>query len=225
MQNNPGFIFDMDGTIIDSMAYHLQAWEKTIEDLGGNLKGEALLKQLYGKGNEVLERIFGKGVFTDEFMEHVGIQKEADYRYLYAPHLTLIDGVHNFLASAHKKDIKMAIGTASNMPNVDFVLNGTGIRHYFKAIVSADDVTESKPHPATFLQAAKLIEVLPSNCVVFEDAPKGVEAALRAGMKAVAITTLHTTNEFAGYENIIATMPDFKDADIEKLIYLVTRKN
>jgi beta-phosphoglucomutase-like phosphatase (HAD superfamily) len=89
------------------------------------------------------------------------------------------------------------------------VLDNLNIRHYFKTIVSADDVTISKPHPETFLKAAKLLGVDAANCLVFEDAPKGVEAAQNAGMSSVVLTTMHEKEEFAGYNNIIRYTKDY----------------
>jgi beta-phosphoglucomutase-like phosphatase (HAD superfamily) len=97
-------------------------------------------------------------------------------------------------------------------------LDNLNIRHYFSAIVSADDVVESKPHPEVFLKAAYLLGVDPSACVVFEDAPKGVEAAARAGMKSVAITTLHAEHEFKGLDNILFFTPDYTVSDMRELL-------
>ena len=91
----------------------------------------------------------------------------------------------------------MAIGSAAIPFNIDFVLDHLDIRKYFSAIVSADDVKISKPDPETFLRAADLLNVKPSDCLVFEDAPKGVEAARRAGMNCVVLTTMHNRNEFS----------------------------
>ncbi len=95
-----------------------------------------------------------------------------------------------------KNRIPMAIGSAAIPFNIDFVLDNLQIGKYFSAIVSAEDVGISKPHPETFLKAADLLNVNPSDCLVFEDAPKGVEAANSAGMKSVVLTTMHNRNEF-----------------------------
>jgi beta-phosphoglucomutase-like phosphatase (HAD superfamily) len=103
----------------------------------------------------------------------------------------------------------MAIASAAIRFNIDFVLDGTNTRGYFEAIVSADDVETSKPHPETFLSAAQQMGVQPTECIVFEDTPKGVEAALNAGMKAVVVTTLHQPGEFTQYPNVIAYGKDF----------------
>ena len=98
--------------------------------------------------------------------------------------------------------IRMAIGSAAPLFNIDFVLDNLNIRHYFQAVVGGEDVLESKPHPEVFLKAAKLLNASPTNCIVFEDAPKGVEAAANAGMQSIVITTIHSQEEFARYTNI-----------------------
>ena len=112
----------------------------------------------------------------------------------------------------------MAIGSAAIPFNIDFVLDNLSLRHYFKAIVSADDVQESKPHPETYLKAAELLKVKPSACIVFEDAPKGVEAALNAGMPAVAITNMHTKEEFKAYSNVLFFFEDYHSPQIKALV-------
>jgi beta-phosphoglucomutase-like phosphatase (HAD superfamily) len=89
------------------------------------------------------------------------------------------------------------------------VLDNLNIRHFFKAIVSADNVQTSKPHPETYLKAAQLLNIEPGNCLVFEDAPKGVEAAQNAGMPSVVLTLLHDKEEFAPYNNIIQYITDY----------------
>ena len=112
----------------------------------------------------------------------------------------------------------MAIGSAAIMFNIDFVLDGLAIRHYIDAIVSADDVKFSKPHPETFLKCADLLDVAYENSIVFEDAPKGVEAAANAGMRCAVLTTMHIKEDFAAYNNIIGFAEDFTDPVFIKLL-------
>jgi beta-phosphoglucomutase-like phosphatase (HAD superfamily) len=111
----------------------------------------------------------------------------------------------------------MAIGSAAIPFNIDFVLDNLSIRHYFKAIVSANDVTVSKPHPETFLKAAAQLHETPASCLVFEDAPKGVESAFNAGMKCVVLTTMHSEEEFRHYPNIVSYIADYTDPSIDEL--------
>ena len=212
------FLFDLNGTMIDDMHFHTRAWHKVLnDDLGAQLTEEEVKVQMYGKNSELLVRIFGKDRFTKEESDRISIEKEKRYQKEFFPHLKLITGLDDFLAKAHEHQIKMAIGSAAILFNVDFVLDNLNIRHYFKAIVSADDVSISKPHPETFLNGAKLLSVKPAECVVFEDAPKGVEAAQNAGMPCVVLTTMHEQEEFSQYDNIVAFVKDYTDPALQKL--------
>ncbi|RNL53393.1 HAD family hydrolase [Pedobacter jejuensis] len=212
-------IFDLNGTMINDMEYHTKAWHSIItEDLGENNSYESVKKEMYGKNPEVLERIFGKDRFTPEEIISLSNEKERRYQEGYFPYLKLIDGLDEFLEQAKNEGISMAIGSAAILFNIDFVLDGLKIRSYFDGIVSADDVEISKPHPETFLKAANLLGVNPAECLVFEDAPKGVESAQNAGMKCIVLTTTHDSEEFAGYSNIIGFIDNFKNPILTTLL-------
>ncbi|SEO63222.1 HAD family phosphatase [Mucilaginibacter sp. OK283] len=214
------FIFDLNGTMINDMPYHTKAWQTLLNDqLGGNFTWEEVKKEMYGKNPEVLVRMFGTNRFTVDEMNDLSYKKEQKYQQEFLPHLALLPGLREFLEAAYQKGIPMAIGSAAIPFNIDFVLDNLDIRHYFKAIVSADDVVLSKPHPETFLKAAQLLNAEPTNCIVFEDVPKGVEAAANAGMKAVVLTTTHIAQEFEHLDNVLHFSEDFNDAFIEALAF------
>jgi beta-phosphoglucomutase len=213
MQTPPGaIIFDLNGTMIDDMEFHLDAWTEILnKDLKAKLSREQVRSQMYGKNSELLVRVFGEGKFMEEEMEFWSLEKEKRYQKAYLPHLQLIKGLKDFLNKGLENRIPMAIGSAAIPFNIDFVLDHLDIRKYFSAIVSADDVRVSKPDPETFLRAADLLDVKSSACLVFEDAPKGVEAARRAGMDCIVLTTMHSRNEFSASENIIAFIKNYTD--------------
>jgi beta-phosphoglucomutase family hydrolase len=213
------FIFDLNGTMVDDMEYHNRAWFRILnEELGAGLSREAVAKEMYGKNDELLVRIFGPDRFTKEEMQRLSIEKEKSYQQAFFPELRLIPGLDVFLEQAQKAGVKMAIGSAAITLNIDFVIDNLFIRHYFGAIVSADDVARSKPDPETFLNAAAKLGIAPQHCVVFEDVPKGVEAAANAGMQAVVLTTMHGADAFADYKNIIAYIPDYNDPFLQTLL-------
>ncbi|QCR23583.1 HAD family phosphatase [Pontibacter sp. SGAir0037] len=204
------FLFDLNGTVIDDMHYHAKAWHHILtKDLGADLTWDEVKVQMYGKNSEVLARIFGESHFSDEETERLSVEKEKKYQAEYRPHLSLIDGLEGFLKEAHEQGIKMAIASAAITFNIDFVVDGLGIRHYFDAFVSADHVHKSKPDPETFLKAAEALGMAPEDCIVFEDAPKGVESAQNAGMQSVVITTTHPKEDFSQYNNVIAFIQDY----------------
>ena len=222
MKKNPeAFLFDLNGTMIDDMKYHLEVWFEVItKDLGATLTREELRSQMYGKNEEVLIRIFGESRFKQFNFDAISQAKEERYQEIYKPHLQLLPGLPDFLQSTKEKKIKMAIGSAAPPFNVDFVLDNLKIRDYFQAVVSGVDVVESKPHPEVFLKAAKSLGVEPSSCIVFEDAPKGVEAAANAGIECVVVTTMHDANEFTAYNNVRLFIKDFLDPRLSTHLFI-----
>lgn len=218
MTQQKAFIFDLNGTMVDDMKYHNIAWHTILnDDLKANLTREQVARQMYGKNEELLERVFGKDHFTQQQMDDIAIKKERSYQAAFKPHLQLIAGLPAFLEKAEKNNIPMAIGSAAIPFNIDFVLDNLHLRHYFKTIVSAAEVAISKPHPETFLLASKQLGIPPNNCIVFEDAPKGVEAALNAGMTCVVLTTMHEKEEFQKYPNVLRYIADYTDPSLEEL--------
>jgi beta-phosphoglucomutase len=204
------FLFDLNGTVIDDMYYHAEAWYDILNnDLKAGLTWDEVKVQMYGKNDELLVRIFGHNYFTQQRINELSIEKEKRYQKAYMPKLALIEGLKEFLEKAKAAGIKMAIGSAAIPFNIDFVLDNLQLRKYFPVVVSADDVTTSKPHPDTFLQCATALGVAPADCIVFEDAPKGVESALNAGMRSFVLTTSHPIKDFEQYSNIIGFGADY----------------
>ncbi len=210
-------LFDLNGTMVDDMHYHIKAWHRISNELGAALSMEAVKAECYGKNAEVMERIF-PGRFSLEEKNKISIEKEIQYRAEFKPFLRLIDGLDLFLEKAKANGWKMAIGSAAIMSNVDFVLDGLQIRHYFDAVISADEVTNSKPDPETFLRCAAALGADPSRCIVWEDAPKGVESALNAGMKSVVLTTMHEAHEFSQYPNILLFTHDYTHPGLQHIL-------
>lgn len=203
------FIFDLNGTMIDDMPYHIKAWHKLLNDLGSDITYEETKLQCYGKNNELLDRVFPKR-FSEDEKNKISIEKEKVYQREFKPFLKLIDGLDSFLKIADNASIKMAIGSAAITFNIDFVLDGLAIRKYFDTIVSADDVRNSKPEPETFLKCAEGLSIAPAHCLVIEDSPKGTEAAKLAGMDSLVITTMHVPEEF-DHVNIIGFIKDYNN--------------
>ncbi|MCX2494479.1 HAD family phosphatase [Pedobacter sp. PF22-3] len=219
MNDKPkAFLFDLNGTMINDMAFHNRAWHDILtQDLGASISFDAVKKQMYGKNQDLLERVFGVGHFSQEQIDQISIEKEHRYQAAYKKHLALIAGLGDFLEKSKQSDIQMAIGSAAIPFNINFVLDNLNLRSYFKAIVSAEDVVNSKPDPETFTKGAEILGFPAKQCIVFEDAPKGVEAAQNAGMKCVVLTTMHTREEFSAYQNIIAFIEDYTDPVLQEL--------
>jgi HAD superfamily hydrolase (TIGR01509 family) len=159
---------------------------------------------------------------TKEESAALDFEKESLYRELYAPHLAAVDGFVEFIARAKSAGVKLAVATAAPNENIDFTLDGLDLRKEFDAIAGAADVARGKPNPDVFLLAAERAGALPQNSIVFEDAPLGVEAARRAGMRAVVLTTTLPAEAFAEFDNVIAVVRDFSELDVEELFASAT---
>lgn len=208
MNEFKAFLFDLNGTMIDDMDYHVRSWHRILNSLGTGITKEQAKAECYGKNHELIERIF-PGRFSGAEKDRMSLEKEKQYQEEYRPSLALLPGLMEFLMEAKKKNIRMAIGSAAIMYNIDFVLDGLNIRHYFDAIVSADDVSRSKPDPETYLKCSSILGIDPQDCLVFEDVSKGVESAFNAGMKAVVLTTMHGQHEFGQFENVLGFHQDY----------------
>lgn len=205
---SPGLalIFDMDGVVLHSTDLHMKAWVLYLERNG--VEDTSVIYRMLGKRNDqIVHDIFGTDVSAAEVVEH-GAAKERLYRELMTPVLegSYVSGVREFLRAAHIQGIPLALATNAEPLNVDFVLDHAGLRPLFSAIVDGSQVTHAKPHPEVFLTAAARIGIEPRNCVIFEDSPGGIQAALSAGGRVVGLLT--TEKE---YPQAAMTMPDFTD--------------
>ena len=206
------FIFDMDGTMIDSMPTHNFAWTVFAKRHGLVISDADIAHRTMGRtGAECMAELFGRAMSADEAHALVQ-QKEAAYRELFAPEFREVTGFKAFLHAAHKARVPYAVGTAGDAANVAFALShlfSEAEAHLIPSVVVRGDMgLPGKPQPAIFLEAARQLGHQPSECLVFEDAPQGIEAARRAGMQAVAIVSSHRAEELMG-EHVIASTSDF----------------
>jgi len=179
-----GLIFDCDGTIVDTMPIHYAAWCSTTAKHGLVFPED----RFYALGGvspfEVLRMLSEEqGIEIDA--ETVTFQKEARYMELIGD-ATEIPEVMKIVRESHGK-IPMAIASGGTHETVEGILKHCGIQHYFNAIVTSQDVVNSKPAPDTFLEAAKRINVAPEKCRAYEDADMGIKAILAAGMEPVDV--------------------------------------
>jgi beta-phosphoglucomutase family hydrolase len=212
------FIFDMDGTIVDNMAYHTQSWIRFFEQRGMAVDPEEFFRTTAGRqGKEIIRSRLGSHLSDDE-VKTLNLEKEGVYRELYGPHRATVAGFERLIAAAKEAGIKLAVATAAPVGNIAFTLDGLDLRRHFDAVVGAADVARGKPHPDGFLLAAEKLGVAPADSIVFEDAPLGVEAARNAGMRCVVLTTTLPADAFAAFDNVIAIAPDFASLDLAALI-------
>jgi len=217
MQEIKAFLFDMNGTMINDMEYHIAAWHRILNEFGAGISMGKMKQECYGKNHELIERIL-PGRFSEQEKDQLSFEKEHQYQKDFRPYLRLIDGLGIFLKESHLAGIKLGIGSAAIRYNIDFVLDGLEIRKYFDAIVTAGDVSRSKPDPETWIKCAGLLGLPPGDCLVFEDSPKGAESALNAGMRCIIVTSMHSKEEFREYKNVIGFINDFNDILIHEFL-------
>ncbi|MFA5327390.1 MAG: beta-phosphoglucomutase [Prolixibacteraceae bacterium] len=207
-------IFDLDGVIVDTAKYHFIAWKALAEELGfaftlednERLKGVSRMQSL-----EILLEIGGLQ-FSDQ--EKITMAEKKNTLYVsYIERMTpeeTLPGIEKFLQELRQNGIKIALGSASK--NAPMILERIQLSGIFDAIIDGNSISEAKPNPEVFLKGAEKLNILPENCVVFEDAIAGIEAARNAGMYCVGIGEPETL----GMADFV--IPGFDGFTVDKLM-------
>lgn len=202
-------LFDLDGTLVDNMRYHFQAWRETAKALGVTLDDRTIQREFAGKKNdEIIPVVLGRTP-TPEELRRIAHDKEAAYRALYRPHVALMPGAQAFIAGLRKDGVKTAIASAAPPENRAMILDALGLRGSFDAIAGGEEAKRGKPFPDIFLLAAERVGVSPAECLVFEDAVLGVRAAVAAGASVIGVTTAEPAHELTA-AGARATIADFE---------------
>ena len=179
----------MDGVIVDNTAYQARAFQRLFRDLGLTTNARQLLKRLNGMpAADIIQSVLRHPVPAKQLKEYAA-QREFLYRTLYWNKRREMPGLSDFLRAARAAGHPVGLGTGSGGPTLSYLLDHLGLRRYFDVVVGEDDVARGKPHPDTFAVVARKLGAAPANCIVFEDAVLGEQAAYRAGMRCVAITS------------------------------------
>ena len=201
-------LFDLDGTLIDSMPHHHTAWVEWHARRGLKIDADSFFMSTAGRSNDEIFADMLPGTSAFDIAVLVD-EKETLYREFAAPSLALIAGAQAFVQRARAAGLRLAVCTASTPKNMALAFQRFGIDEWVETVVSPTDGLRGKPHPDIFLEAARRLGIAPEHCVVYEDAPLGVEGARRAGMQAVALTTTLPASAFAGFDNLLAIAADF----------------
>ncbi|MFG6687376.1 beta-phosphoglucomutase [Mariniflexile sp. HNIBRBA6329] len=215
-----GFIFDLDGVIVDTAKYHYQAWKQLANKIGVEFSLEQN-EQLKGVSRvDSLKKILHWGQKTISGEEFMALMTEKNDQYLGLIEtmnedevLPDVSKVLNYLSKKHQK---IALGSASK--NAVGILNKVNLTPFFDAIIDGNQVTHAKPDPEVFLNAAKQINIQPEQCVVFEDAVAGIQAANAANMVSIGIGDAHVLHE-ADY-----VFKDFTEMSLEFIDKLINPK-
>jgi beta-phosphoglucomutase len=182
-------IFDLDGVIVDTAVYHYKAWKRLANELGFDITEEQNEKLKGVSRMRSLELILHWGGQTKTAAEKEELATRKNNWYVdMITRMTpdeILPGAKEFLQSCIDAGLKTALGSASK--NSMTILEKVDIAHFFNVVIDGNKVSKPKPDPEVFLKGAEELGVLPANCVVFEDAIAGIEAAINGGMKAVGI--------------------------------------
>jgi HAD superfamily hydrolase (TIGR01509 family) len=205
-------IFDLDGVLVSSIPAHFEAFRRTFAAVGREFRFDEYIEIGAGASREVLiRRVLGGDVPQAQF-DLLMREKERHIREIVAGEgLTPIPGARAFVDAVRRRGRKTAVATASRTPGL--LLDGAGLGGLFDVVVDRHQVERSKPAPDLYLRAASELAVDPRRSLVIEDAPAGVEAALAAGMRVIALTTSEPPDRLLAAHAVVG---GFADIDLDR---------
>jgi HAD superfamily hydrolase (TIGR01509 family) len=218
MENRFAVIFDVDGTMVNNTTFHKNAWLTLTARYGVKMTERDYHEKIHARSNDRIIR----GLFGDDTdaatIQRIADEKEDLYRSSFASHLREIPGLTRLLEELEKMGIPC--GAASNSPkgNVDFVLDGLGIRRFFKTVIDRDMLKIGKPDPEGLLRVAAELGYPAGKCLVFEDSSSGFQACRNAKMKYIAITVGTDPAELQEAYNALALLKDYMSLDCKRLM-------
>lgn len=209
-----GAIFDWDGVVIDSSKHHEESWERLAREVGKPLP-PGHFKQGFGRKNEFIIPNLLHWTTDDAEIRRISLRKEALYREVVADWgLEPLPGVRTWLERLRDASVPCAIGSSTHRANIDLSLGLIGLTEFFSGVVTAEDVSHGKPDPEVFVKAAGRIARAPEQCVVFEDAFVGLEAARAGGMKVVGVATTHPIADLGAADRAVHRLDELQPADL-----------
>ena len=199
-------LWDLDGVLVDTAPFHFQAWQELFKSVGKGFT-EADFRRTFGLRNDaILGDILGE--LTPAEVERLAQRKEELYRGKVEGRVTAIPGAVGLLRRLQERVRKIAIVSSTPRENVRVVLRSLGLEGVFEAVVAEEDAPKGKPDPQGFLLAAEKLGVAAGECVVIEDAPGGVEAAKRAGMRCIGLTTSRPREALAAADLVVESLQE-----------------
>lgn len=217
MNKEIAVIFDMDGVICHTNPYHSMAFREFFSTRDLSPTDEEFAQHMFGKSNKYILTHFLKRPIEGEEFVMMEEEKEGLFRKIYEPFVEPVNGLVAFVNELKANDTKLGVATSAPRANLDLILGKVAIREQFGSILASEDVKKHKPDPEVYLTSAKNLNMLPEQCIVFEDSFSGVSAALNAGMKVVGVLTSHTKEELPPCNLYIEDYTGLSYADIAAL--------
>lgn len=215
-----GLLFDMDGTLVDNLAYHFKAFDAYAQREGFTLLEPVSLKINGMHSNDIFPLLLGDEVVAEYGLDRLNCEKEEVYREMYRPNIEPIVGIMEFLKAAKAAGVKCAIGSSGCRENVQMIIDGLGLNGLIDASISGSDVTHGKPHPEIFTKAHEALGLKAEECVVVEDAVNGILAGVAAGCKCIAVTTTASA-EVLSEAGASLCFSDYSTVTIDKIANLL----
>lgn len=211
-------VFDMDGVLIDNTRVQARAFQLLFRELGLDTKALPLLRRLNGMpATNILKTVFRHPVPEKELKQYAD-RREFLYRVLYWDQRREVAGLTKFLEAARAAGFRLGLGTGSASETINYIIDHLDLRRYFDVIIGKDDVDRGKPHADIYAVVARKLGVPPERCLVFEDAILGEQAAYKAGMRCIAVSTTLAARQF---QAPLAVIKDFTALTPERVLELL----
>ncbi|MEA1981508.1 MAG: HAD family phosphatase [candidate division Zixibacteria bacterium] len=208
-------ICDLDGTLVNTECHHMSSYQEVFKKYNINLSDEEYRVHWIRDGKTIREFVKKHNINHDPKELHR--QKSIIYKQKIESNLDLCEGAFEFLENI-KNDFRLALATNSFYEFTNIILQKTNIKKFFNIIVTRDKIKSLKPDPEIFIKTAELLNVNVSDCLVLEDAQKGIEAASAAGMKSIAIPNIYTfDNDFSKADLILKSLKEINHKIIKNI--------
>lgn len=212
-----GVIFDLDGVLVDSSAFHRESWRIVGQERGFVMTDELFWRTFGMPNRQIIPMLLGRTPDEAELQE-ISERKEEVYRELARGRMRPLPGAVELVRDAARSGFRIALGSSTPRSNIEVVLEALGVRDCFPHIVCSDDVQHGKPHPEVFLKAAEKLGLPPTRCVVIEDAVVGVQAAKAAGACCLAVATTHPAHKLAEADRTVESLAVVTAEDLRRLV-------
>ncbi len=215
--NTFALIWDMDGTMVDTREAHWLAWKEVLTAEKYDLNRETFLKTFGQRNDAILRNLLGEAL-SDAEVVRIGDAKEEAFReVLKVEGVKLLPGAAHIINLAETNGWPQAVVSSAPRKNITAILEALNCVDTFAVLVCAEDVRQGKPHPEGCIAAALKLGVSPSNCIVLEDAPAGLDAARNAGMACIGVLSTH--DYLTDADLIVNSLEEISLADLEKLLH------